>query len=84
VNDPTKDVIVMYMASWCGHCKKLKPTWQQLAESLQGTNILVSMIDASLNDQDLVTVTGFPTIYWFKSDNKKPVKFEGDRSLEGI
>lgn len=83
MNDPKKDVIVMYMAPWCGHCKKLKPVWQALAQSLEGTSVVVAMINNDEIRQEIVPVKGFPTVAWFKSDNKNH-EIVNQRSLEGL
>jgi protein disulfide-isomerase A1 len=57
VNDKTKDVLVEFYAPWCGHCKKLTPIYNKLAETLSSNpNIVIAKIDGTLNDIEGVNV----------------------------
>jgi thiol-disulfide isomerase/thioredoxin len=39
----------MYYAPWCGHCKKLKPVWEELAQHVLGSDVVVAKIDMDAN-----------------------------------
>ncbi|XP_033639191.1 protein disulfide-isomerase A4-like [Asterias rubens] len=88
VLDKKKDVMIELYAPWCGHCKKLEPTYKKLAKKFKNNkNIVIAKMDATANDTPSdFSSTGFPTIYFAKADDKKnPLKFEGgDRSLETL
>lgn len=80
-----KHHFVMFYAPWCGHCQRLAPTWEQLAEMLNedDTNIRIAKVDCTTDakvcsDQD---VTGYPTLKFFKVGEKEGVKFKGTRDL---
>jgi len=85
VMDPTKDVFVMLYAPWCGHCKKLHPKFEQLAEQLQNdSSIVIAQIDATENDVP-VDIQGFPTLMLYPANDKQnPVTFDGDRTVEAM
>jgi thiol-disulfide isomerase/thioredoxin len=61
-------VVVLYFANWCGHCNRLKPAYQQLADSASG--FTVAAVDADDNDglTEMINskgeylVQGYPTI----------------------
>ena len=55
--------MIKFYAPWCGHCKKLAPTWDKLAEELKDVkNVEVGKFDATANEFPGVEVRGYPTL----------------------
>ncbi|MGH0158591.1 UNVERIFIED_CONTAM: hypothetical protein FKN15_000315 [Acipenser sinensis] len=84
--DETRSVLVEFYAPWCGHCKELAPIWEQLAEKYKDQEgIVIANMDATANEVEAVTVTGFPTIKYFPATpDRKIVDFKGKRDLETL
>ena len=58
-----KTVFIKFMAPWCGHCKKLAPTWAQLME--MEPDAVVAKVDCTgpaKNICDEHGVKGCPTL----------------------
>lgn len=86
-SEPT---IVLFKADWCGHCKKLIPTWNTFKNDYDNKdNISIITIDNDDN-QELVkkhNVNGFPTIKFCPngvSSTENTITYDGDRNLPGL
>ncbi|EGG25306.1 protein disulfide isomerase [Cavenderia fasciculata] len=87
VLDTTKDVLVEFYAPWCGHCKNLEPIYKQLGEHFATTakSVVIAKIDATANDvPSELGITGFPTILYFRANDKTPLSFEGHRDFDSL
>ena len=87
VEDPEKDVFIEFYAPWCGHCKKLAPLWEELAESVKSDKIVIAKMDATANDlpaDAAFTIQGFPTLKLVKAGTNQVVDYEGDRTLPSM
>ncbi|OMJ27415.1 Protein disulfide-isomerase [Smittium culicis] len=89
VFDETKDVLIELYAPWCGHCKKLEPTYNELAElSQKFSNVVIAKMDATLNDlpaeKHVFPLEGFPTLFFIKGKTNEVFQYEGDRSLSSL
>ncbi|CAH1134868.1 unnamed protein product [Ceutorhynchus assimilis] len=84
VTNNGKDTLIEFYAPWCGHCKKLAPTFDELAEKLKDEDVSIVKMDATANDvTGPFDVRGFPTLYWAPKDKKSsPVRYEGGREVD--
>ncbi|CED84486.1 Protein disulfide isomerase (prolyl 4-hydroxylase beta subunit) [Phaffia rhodozyma] len=83
-----KDVFIELFAPWCGHCKKLKPIWDTLADKYaEVPTVLIAAFDATENDlppSEPFKLTGFPTLKFKPAGSSEYVDYQGDRSLESL
>ncbi|KAA1466410.1 protein disulfide isomerase [Dentipellis sp. KUC8613] len=89
VFDDSKDVFVEFYASWCGHCKRLKPIWDTLGERYADIKdrVVIAKMEATENDLPASVpfrVAGFPTIKFKPAGSRDFLDYDGDRSLESL
>merc|ERR1719373_106610 len=77
------DWFIKFYAPWCGHCKKLAPTWEEVATELKG-KVNVAKIDVTTNKAlgDRFDIKSFPTLLYFKDG--KMQQYEGQRDKDAL
>ena len=81
--------VVLFYAPWCGHCKRLMPTWRRLMENKLNWNVNLAMVncDENSNMAKQHDVKGFPTIKYLPYGLANPsgsVEHQGGRDFSDL
>uniref|UniRef100_A0A1B6DFB0 Thioredoxin domain-containing protein n=1 Tax=Clastoptera arizonana TaxID=38151 RepID=A0A1B6DFB0_9HEMI len=82
---------VMFYAPWCTYCKRLSPTWEELANIYneeEKSKVVIAKVDCTVDTElcSIQDVTGYPTLKFFKmgESGDTGVKFKGTRDLSTL
>ena len=83
--------LIKFYAPWCGHCKRLAPTWNELATTLaaEGSDAHIAKIDCTVHRETCtkMEVKGYPTLLGFKDgavSASASIKYPGGRDLASL
>ena len=80
--------LVLFYADWCGHCKKIKPVWDETAKEINSDEVKMIKVncgEGSKEDQEIMkkySIDGYPTIIKFV--NGKATLYQGDRDADSF
>jgi thiol-disulfide isomerase/thioredoxin len=87
IKRPEKTLVLFY-AEWCGHCKTLKPIWDEAAETANTKEkrmLKVNVGGKTAEEEALLKkykIDGFPTVMIFQSGNGTP--YEGEKTKDTL
>jgi len=80
--------LVLFYADWCGHCKKIKPVWDETATEVNADEVKMIKVncgEGTEKDQEVMkkyNIDGYPTI--IKFINGTPSLYRGDRDSDSL
>ena len=80
----------MYYADWCGHCKKIKPEFEEMVKQspiLVGKRTIeIQMVSPEKEPEKAkdVTIEGYPTFYFKNAKTGEQIPYNGERSIDGF
>ncbi|KAI2493554.1 hypothetical protein MHU86_20983 [Fragilaria crotonensis] len=83
-----KNALIKFFAPWCGHCKAIKPAWDQLgAEYAGSSSVLIGDVDCTDSGDSLCQkfgVQGYPTLKFFKDGNLEGEDYTSGRDFDSL
>ena len=76
--------ILLVYATWCGHCRTLHPTYQELANKVFTFMNIAAVEDSDAGKfKDAVEFRGYPSIFLY-SNGKLVNSYEGGRDIASL
>jgi len=88
VLDSDYDVVLEVYAPWCGHCRKLAPHWELLAQVFRNEEkLVVASFDGEANDHplELGVHEGYPKVLYYKAGAQTGIEYsQGPKEFEPL
>jgi thiol-disulfide isomerase/thioredoxin len=87
IKGSTKPGILLVWASWCGHCSRFKPVYNELDQKLNGGFTVLALEDTQIENASIsnaLGVQGFPTIKFVDGSGRITADYNGDRSMPDL
>ncbi|KAK6333412.1 hypothetical protein TWF718_011224 [Orbilia javanica] len=88
ITNSGRPALVKFFAPWCGHCKKMAPTYDELGDAFASVSdqVVIAKVDADKHRElgKRFEIKGFPTLKWFDGKSDKPITYDSARTLEAM
>jgi len=76
---------VKFFVPWCGHCARLAPLWESLAEKAESANVKIAEVDCSKQGKlcDAQGLNGYPSMVLYKG-GRKVEEYSGKRTVNDM
>ena len=81
-----KPGMILFHATWCGHCVRFMPVFEQLKSKLGDDFPCLAVESDEISDMDkkIAGIRGFPTIKFFDQTGRIVGDYNGERSVESM